>query len=440
MLLEITSSVLLVIALALIIFLLFSIRQNKSFSNEIDRLKSELDSLSLLNNELKNELSVLAENNRITSETLGKTQQKNDELIDDNKLLLKMNSELKSDYRNSEKLLEEQKRYVEEINKRFEDRFKSIATDILRENSKSFSDMSQKEVALLVNPLKENLSSFKNIFENKVGDVEKGRVRLETEMKNIIKLNQQMSDSADNLTKALKGDVKAQGVWGEVVLEKLLEMSGLQNGREYTTQDSFRDSDGDIKRPDVIINLPNDKKIIIDAKLTLNSYDDFCNCNSEEEKESHIRRFLHAIRQHINVLSSKEYFNNIDVNSVDYVVMFIPIEGAYVAAVQNSKDLYGFAWNKKIIVTCPSTLFSLLKTVSYIWQNDRQNKNVEEIAASGGALYDKLVSFLESMEKVNRNIEGAAKSYEEAIKKTFYRTWEYYFTSRKNEKTRCKNQ
>ena len=226
-----------------------------------------------------------------------------------------------------------------------------------------------------------------------------------------------MSTDANNLAGALKGDVKVQGNWGENLLEKILEHTGLKQGIHYNKEQSFNDDENNRKRPDFIVNLPEQKQIIIDSKVSLVAYDAFYSSTRKEEKENHLKSLITSIKTHIDGLSKKDYQQIHEINSPDYVIMFIAIEPAYMIALQEDHDLYQYAWNKNILLVSPSNLTAVLKTVSYIWQQDNQSKNVQEIARIGGTMYDKFKGFLDDMESIKKNLDRSSESYDKAINK-----------------------
>ena len=230
-------------------------------------------------------------------------------------------------------------------------------------------------------------------------------------------MNQQMSQDAQNLVKALKGDTKAQGDWGEIQLERILERSGLRKGEEYTIQESFTVEDGSRKRPDVIVNLPEGKKIIIDSKVSLISYERIVSSETDEEKNIHLKSFIESVKKHIKDLSDKQYQNLFEEGSLDFVLMFIPIEPAFSLAIQFGENLYVDAYDKNIIIVSPSTLLATLRTIANIWKQEYQNKNVLEIAKQSGALYDKFVGFVNDLIDVGNRMDQAKSSYEGAMNK-----------------------
>jgi len=242
-------------------------------------------------------------------------------------------------------------------------------------------------------------------------------VSLREEVKKLYELNTKISDDANNLTKALKGDSKKQGNWGEFVLEKILERSGLTKGIEFEMQVSVKSDEGKRYQPDVVVFLPEKKHIIIDSKVSLTAYERLVNANEEEERKRYMNEHILSIRRHIKELSEKNYQSAKDMNSPDFVLLFIPIESSFGVAVQADQQLFNDAWTNKIVIVSPSTLLATLQTISSIWKQENQTRNAMEIAKQGGALYDKFVGFVIDLEKIGKNIHQVQESYEEAMKK-----------------------
>src|SRR3989304_3624589 len=357
-----------------------------------------------------------AERNSILEEDLDKTEK---ELIAEREKVLKLSSEnsaLSSDYRNLQDKFSEQNADIENRQKQLAKDFELLANKIFEEKTKKFSEQSKSNLAEILNPLKEKISEFQNKVEetNKEGIVRFSSLR--EQLLNLKDLNQQMSQDAKNLVKALKGDTKVQGDWGEIQLERILERSGLRKGEEYTIQESITTEEGR-KRPDVIVNLPEDKKIIIDSKVSLVSYERFMSAENDDERNIHLKSFIDSLKKHIKELSEKNYQNLFDQGSLDFVLMFIPIEPAFSLAIQYGEDLYAQAWDKRIMMVSPMNLFTALKTIANIWKQEYQNQNVIEIAKQSGALYDKFVGFVEDLKAIGSRIEQTQSSYNEAMKK-----------------------
>ena len=324
----------------------------------------------------------------------------------------------KVQFLNQEKKLQEQKQELEEIQKKFTTEFENIAAKILKKNSEEFALANQKNIGEVLSPLKEKI----HLFEKKVEDTyQKGlkdQTDLRAELKKLHELNSKISEEASNLTKALKGDVKKQGNWGEVVLERILERSGLNEG-EHGYQKQFSDTSEDGKRiqPDIVINLPDNKHIIVDSKVSLLAYDRAVNAATEAERVAHIKEHLLSLRTHIKGLSEKHYQTAQNLNSPDFVLLFIPVEASFSVAIQEDQELFSYAWDQKVVLVSPSTLLATLRTIASIWQQENQTRNALEIARQGGALYDKFVGFISDMENMGKNLETTRKTYEAAVNK-----------------------
>jgi DNA recombination protein RmuC len=248
---------------------------------------------------------------------------------------------------------------------------------------------------------------------------------MEAEERNILKgvitqlmeLNKQISDEAHNLTKALKGDSKKQGNWGEVILERVLERSGLVKDQEYRIQASMQTTDGSRYQPDVIIDLPDEKHLVIDSKVSLVAYERLVNCDIEEERKIYARAHIESLKNHINSLSSKRYHDLYQITSPDFVLLFVPIESSFSIAVQLDGELFNYAWDKRVVIVSPSTLLATLRTIASMWKQERQNRNVLEIARLSGEMYDKFVGFIADMEGIGKNIKLTQDNYEKALSK-----------------------
>ncbi len=308
----------------------------------------------------------------------------------------------------NEKLLHQQ----EELEQKFE----NLANKILDEKSKKFTEQNKEGIEQILKPLNEKIKDF----EKKVEEGNKERIAqhasLREQLLGLKELNQTMSQEANNLTRALKGDKKLQGNWGELVLEQVLEKSGLEKNREYFTQQSFTNEEGR-KQPDVIIHLPDGKRMVIDSKVSLVAYESMINAESDETEETAAKAHLLAVRNHIQNLSEKQYHTIYEMESPDFVLMFIPIETAFSAAINREPRLYNEAFDKNIVVVTPSTLLATLKTVDTLWQNEKQRKNTLEIARQAGALYDKFDGLLKDLEKVGNQLRTVQGSYELSMNK-----------------------
>lgn len=342
------------------------------------------------------------------------------ELEDEREKVLQLSRDLsssKADYANLEQKLDEQNAEAIKLQEQFTSEFENLANRILEEKSKKFTDQNKENLDTILTPLKEKISEF----EKKVNDVyineTKDRAALAEQLRQLHELNKVMTEEANNLTKALKGDTKTQGTWGEFILESILEKSGLEKGREFHIQETYKNDEGVSYRPDVIVSLPDNKSMVIDSKLSLTAYEVYCSSEIENERKSALSEHVASIRRHLKGLSPKEYQNLYGLQSLDFVLMFIPIEPAFALAVQGDPTLFYDAFEKNIVIVSPSTLLATLRTISSIWKQEKQTRNALEIARKSGELYDKLASFVEDLVNVGKRMDDAKKSYEEAMKK-----------------------
>ena len=295
--------------------------------------------------------------------------------------------------------------------------FKNLANEIFEDKSKNFLEKNKDSLAAILSPLQEKITQFEKRVEETYDKESKERFSLAKEIKNLQELNNKISADAINLTNALKGDNKAQGSWGEFILESVLEKSGLVKGREYEVQASLEAEDGTKYQPDVIVHLPESRDLIIDAKVSLKAWDAFCSSDESPQREELLKEHLQSIRQHVKSLSAKDYQNLAGINSLDYVFLFMPIEAAYFTAIQNDPELSLYAFDRNIIFVGPTTLLTTLKTVQNLWRLAQQNLNAKEIAERAGALYDKFVAFVEDLDDVGTKIDASKKSFERAHNK-----------------------
>ncbi|MGZ3945205.1 MAG: DNA recombination protein RmuC [Mucilaginibacter sp.] len=313
--------------------------------------------------------------------------------------------------------LADQEKSIQEIQQKFQLEFQNIANKLLDEKSQKFVETNKTNLDILLNPLKENLKAFEEKVD-KVYNMEAAeRNTLKGVISQLMELNKLISSEAQNLTKALKGDSKKQGNWGEVILEKVLERSGLTRDREYRMQVSLLTDDGGRLQPDVIIDLPVEKHIVIDSKVSLIAYERLVNCETEDERKLYSKAHVESIRGHVLDLSAKNYHDLYQINSPDFVLLFVPIESSFSFAVQLDTDLFSFAWEKRVVIVSPSTLLATLRTISSIWKQERQNRNVLEIARLSGTMYDKFVGFIADMESIGKNIKQSQTAYDGAINK-----------------------
>ncbi|HEY6905817.1 MAG TPA: DNA recombination protein RmuC, partial [Ignavibacteriaceae bacterium] len=313
--------------------------------------------------------------------------------------------------------LTEQKGEIEELQEKFSKEFENLANRIFEEKGKKLTEENKEKLGEILNPLKEKISQFEKKVEESKEESIKGHASLKEQLLMLKELNQQVTQEAKNLTEALKGQSKTQGNWGEFVLESLLEKSGLVKGREYTVQESLNTESGKRLQPDVIIRLPENKSLVIDSKVSLIGYEKFVSSEKEQEKQLALRDHINSIRSHVKNLSGKNYQNLYQLESLDFVLMFMPIEPAFALAVQSDAALFSDAFALNIVIVSPSTLLATLRTIASIWRQENQNKNALEIARQSGALYDKFVGFIEDLVSVGKRIDESKNSYVEAMKK-----------------------
>ncbi len=313
--------------------------------------------------------------------------------------------------------LASQQREIEQLQERSRTEFTNLANQLLEEKSAKFTARNQQQMNELLHPLREKIKDFEESIERKFLDEAKDRITLKTEIEQLRLLNQQLSQDANNLASALKGDSKTQGDWGEFQLELLLEKAGLTKDIHYRTQASFADENGQQKRPDFIINLPDDKHLIIDSKVSLVAFERFFSTEDEAERQQHLRAHVESIRRHIKDLSSKNYQHLYQINSPDYLLLFIPLESAFAVASQHDNRLFLDALDKNIVIVTTTTLLATMRTVSYIWKQEKQKSNVLEIARQSGLLYDKFCGFVADLRDIGQRIEQAQMAYHDAMNK-----------------------
>ena len=321
------------------------------------------------------------------------------------------------DNQNLNKRLEEQKEELKDIQGKFQSEFENIANRLLEEKSKKFTKQNKKQLDNILSPLREKIKDFEDGIDKKFHQETVDRVSLKKEIEQLRDLNLQLSQDANNLVSALKGDSKSQGDWGEFQLEMLLEKAGLVKEIHFQTQSSFKDHLGKDKRPDFIINLPDDKHIVIDSKVSLTAYEKYFNEVDEKKKKRHLKAHVDSLKNHIKDLSSKKYQNLYQINSPDYLLLFVPIEPAFSVAIQSDSKIFLDALEKNIVIVCPSTLLATMRTVSYIWKQDKQKRNVFEIARQSGLLYDKFCNFVEDLKSIGQRLDSAQSSYHDAMNK-----------------------
>lgn len=295
--------------------------------------------------------------------------------------------------------------------------FKNLANEILEDKSKRFTEQNVANLDALLKPLQTKLSEFKEQVNTSYGNEARERFALKSEIERLANLNLRMSDETRSLTQALKGDSKVQGNWGELVLESILESSGLRKGEEYLVQDSHTQTDGSRLQPDVVVKLPEGRSLVVDSKVSITAYSRHAEATDPTVSEQELAAHIQSLRQHIQGLSSKNYSSLYGIGSVDFVLMFVPIEPAFLMALKTAPNLYQEALSKNIVLVCPSTLMATLRTVAHLWRQDHQNRNALEIAKQCGTLYDKFVGFVDDLEKLGQRLDQAQTSYHDAFNK-----------------------
>jgi DNA recombination protein RmuC len=393
--------------------LLFLVGKNK----QIGELKGELQKLGdesvLLRDKLANESERRAaaeeKSSRVAvlEEDLGRTKQ-------ENITLHTRLSELETRLEDERKSAEEKLALLQEAKDQLKMEFQNVANKIFEDKSQKFTNQNKENLDSVLKPVREQLSEFKKKIEDVYDKESKERVSLFNEIVHLKSLNERISEDALNLTNALKGQSKTRGAWGEMILERVLEESGLQKGREYEAQAKYESEEGRRRHPDVVVHLPEGKDIVIDSKVSLTAYEKYCTAGTEEKREKRLKEHMISIRTHIKTLSEKKYEELEGISTLDFVLMFLPIEGAFWTAIESEQGLFNEAFDKNIMLVSPSTLLATLRIISNIWRYEDQNRNAMVIAKKAGDLYDKFVGFVEALEDVGHKIGKAQESYRTA--------------------------
>ncbi|WP_201352009.1 DNA recombination protein RmuC [Hydrogenimonas urashimensis] len=380
------------------------LRESRQQTQRLDRMLQEANITVATLQERVTQLKTLEKELERSDAELHGARERNVAL---EKELAELRTRLEAERKQAAVRLEELKEAREAMRKEF----KVLASGIMEENSKRFGDLSKEGVEAVLKPLREQVGEFKRRLETVHTEETKSLSSLLTEIRNLREINQKIGEEAVNLTRALRGESKTRGIWGEMVLERVLEASGLREGEEYEREVSLHDAQSRRYRPDVIVHLPDDRDIVIDAKTSLVAYERYVNAETEEEKALYAKRHLAAVKSHIDRLGDKSYTQLEGLNTLDFVFMFMPIEGALTLALQSDPKLYDKAFAKRIVLVSPTTLLVALRAVENTWRHDRQNRNAMEIARRAGLLYDKFVGFAEELQKVGRQLETLQRTY-----------------------------
>lgn len=384
--------------------------ENAANTNEVERMRGQVMQLSNEAGAWKSKFEVLQE----------EYEKMRNELLQSRNEILRLNNELStalSNGKNLEERLNEQKQELLAMNERLKVEFENLAGKILDEKAQKFTEQNRSNLDEILKPFNEKIKDF----EKKVGDAYdkemRDKISLREEVKKLYELNAKISEEAHNLTKALKGDTKRQGNWGELILEKVLERSGLVKDREYRTQVVTQNIDGETIKPDVVVFLPDNKHLVIDSKVSLTAYEQMASAEDSETRERFLKEHVNSVRNHVKLLSEKNYYTSEAFSTPDFVILFMPMESAFSAAIQYDSELFNFAWDKRTVIVSPTTLLATLRTVSSLWKIESQNRYALEIANQAGALYDKFEGFIKDLLEIGKKMDDSKRSYEEAMKK-----------------------
>lgn len=407
------ENLLIVILLIVLLFFLYKLTQrtNQSGNDNIPGFQGERDDLLVKIAKAEQK----AENYRLENERLlNEVKTEREKAAAAERTIESLNAYFES----QQEKLNEQKLEIATMKSQFNKEFELIANKILEEKTLRFTETNHKTINQLLDPLKQNIKSFEEKVDKTYSHEAAERNSLKGVVMQLMEQSQLIKDEAVNLTRALKGDQKKQGNWGEVVLERVLERSGLTRDSEYRLQASYQTEDGKRLQPDVIIDLPEEKHLVIDAKVSLVAYERWVNAaDNDDERELFAKQHIQSIKNHVTELSRKNYQDLYKITSPDFVLLFMPIESAFSMSITIDSELFSDAWDKRVVIVSPSTLLATLRTIASIWKQERQTRNVMEIAREAGALYDKFVGFTEDMDKIDKQIAILARTHEDARKK-----------------------
>ena len=397
-----------IIVAALVIILLFIFVRTKTKTGGISQ--EVLDQLNIS----KAKAEERADNLKAEADKLQKELESEREKLTE---AMKSLESSRSYLRAQQEKIDEQKAEIRNNQEKFNKDFELIASRILDEKTKKFTEENRTNLDIILNPFKENIKAFEEKVEKVYKAESDERNVLKGHINQLIEQSNLMNLETQNLTKALRGDNKKQGNWGEMILERVLERSGLVKDQEYRIQASHQSSEGGRFQPDVVIDLPDDKHLIIDAKVSLIAYERLVNSETDIDRDLFTKQHIASIRNHIHELSSKNYSELYKINSPDFVMLFVPIESSFGIAVQKDAELFNFAWDKRVVIVSPSTLLATLRTIASMWKQERQNRNVMEIARLSGEMYDKFIGFVGDMEGIGKNLKLSQDAYDKALNK-----------------------
>lgn len=388
-------------------------KSQQQFAVEVESLHVKLDNANNEINNLSPKAAVLPEiekqRNRLQAELTTTSA-----LLSEQKA---MSNAQKAAFEATEKAHEDKLTALQDAEKRLQTQFENLANRIFTQKAESFGNENKTRLDALLSPLKDQIEGFKKQVTDQYVKEGQERASLKTEILGLKALNQQITEDASALTRALKGDNKQQGNWGEVVLERILKESGLREGHEFETQVSLRNEQGKLQQPDVVVHLPNDKDVIIDSKVSLSAYERYFNSEDTDARARLLKEHVASLRTHIKTLGAKDYQDLEALRTLDYVLLFIPIEPAFLLGVDHDPELVNLAFSNNIMIVSPTNLLVALRTINNIWQYEYQNRNAQTIAQDAAKLYDKFVGFVADMEKIGKSLDGTQKHYEAALNK-----------------------
>lgn len=411
----------LVILIIAVVLFISRPKQVAEHGAELETLRKEREVLSIQLARAEQQVeSLQAEKERITAllreeqqRLLGELQQAREQWAAAERSL----ESARAYYKSQQEKLQEQKAEIETIKQQFNTEFQVIANKILDEKTQKFTETNTRSLDQILSPLKDKIKTFEEKVEKTYQTEAAERNTLKGVVEQLMEQSLRIKDEANSLTRALRGDSKKQGNWGEVILERVLERSGLVKDQEYRLQASMVDEEGRRLQPDAVIQLPDEKHLVVDSKVSLIAYEQWVNADTDEDRERFAKLHIQSVENHVKSLSAKNYHDLYQINSPDFVLLFMPIESAFSMSITYKADLFSDAWDRRVVIVSPSTLLATLRTIASMWKQERQTRNVMEIAKEAGALYDKFVGFLQDMEKVGRQLDGAVRAHEEATKK-----------------------